>query len=149
MSKIDLVRKEMMEAMKSKDKVRKEALSALLAALKAKAIDKREDLTEEEENSVVQREIKQLHETIETSPADRTEIIEQCKQQIAVLVEFAPQMMNTGEIEAVIQSVLDELGMEAPAPKDKGAIMKSLMPLVKGKADGKLVNELLGKRLGA
>lgn len=149
MSKIDLVRKEMMEAMKSKDKVRKEALSALLAALKAKAIDKREDLTEEEENSVVQREIKQLHETIETSPADRTEIIEQCKQQIAVLVEFAPQMMNTGEIEAVIQSVLDELGMEAPLPGDKGAIMKSLMPLVKGKADGKLVNELLGRRLGA
>ena len=84
MSKIELVRAEMIKAMKSGDKERKEALSMLLSALKNKAIDKRADLTEDEENEIVMKEIKQTKETLETSPADRTEIIEQCKLRIAV-----------------------------------------------------------------
>ena len=65
MSKIDEVRSAMMAAMKAKDKERKDALSALLTALKNKAIDKRADLTEEEETQVILKEIKQLKETIE------------------------------------------------------------------------------------
>ena len=67
MSKIDTVRKEMMDAMKAKDAPRKAACSLLLSALKAAAIDKRADLTEEEENTVILREIKQLKETLETA----------------------------------------------------------------------------------
>ena len=69
MSKIDDVRKAMVEAMKAKDKDRKDSLSMLLAALKNKAIDKREDLTEAEENEVVLKEIKQTKETLEMTPA--------------------------------------------------------------------------------
>lgn len=147
MSKIDTVRSEMMAAMKAKDKERKDALSALLSALKNKAIDKREDLTEEEENEVVLKEIKSANETIDTTPADRTDIIEQCKFRISVFQEFAPKMMDESEIKEVIQSVLNELGIDAPAAKDKGNIMKTLMPKVKGKADGKLVNQILGSML--
>ena len=94
MSKIDEVRSAMVAAMKAKDKDTKETLSALLAALKNKAIDKRADLTEEEEVQVILKEIKQTKETLEMTPADRTDIIE-------------------------------------------------LMPKVKGKADGKLVNDIL------
>jgi len=75
MSKIDEVRSAMMAAMKAKDKERKDALSALLTALKNKAIDKRADLTEEEETQVILKEIKQLKETIEMTPADRTDIL--------------------------------------------------------------------------
>ena len=71
MSKIDEVRSAMMAAMKAKDKERKDALSALLTALKNKAIDKRADLTEEEETQVILKEIKQLKETIEMTPADQ------------------------------------------------------------------------------
>ena len=63
MSKIDEVRSAMMAAMKAKDKERKDALSALLTALKNKAIDKRADLTEEEETQVILKEIKQLNKT--------------------------------------------------------------------------------------
>ena len=103
MSKIELVRAEMIKAMKSGDKERKEALSMLLSALKNKAIDKRADLTEDEENEIVMKEIKQTKETLETSPADRTEIIEQCKLRIAVYQEFAPKEMSEDEIKAVIQ----------------------------------------------
>ena len=67
MSKIDEVRTAMMEAMKAKDKARKDSLSMLLSALKNKAIDKREDLTEEEENQVVLKEIKQTKESLDTT----------------------------------------------------------------------------------
>lgn len=75
MSKIDTVRAAMMQAMKDKDKARKDALSLLLSALKSKMIDKRADLTEEEENAVIFREIKQAQETLDTTPADRADII--------------------------------------------------------------------------
>ena len=143
MSKIELVRAEMIKAMKSGDKERKEALSMLLSALKNKAIDKRADLTEDEENEIVMKEIKQTKETLETSPADRTEIIEQCKLRIAVYQEFAPKEMSEDEIKAFIQGVLEKLGIEKPEAKDKGKIMKELMPLVKGKADGKVVNSIV------
>ena len=143
MSKADEVRKAMVAAMKAKDKERKDSLSMLLSALKNKAIDKREDLTEAEENEVVLKEIKQTKETLEMTPADRTDIIEECSKRIAVYEEFAPKMLNEDEIKTVIDGVLKELEIETPTGKDKGRIMKVLMPKVKGIADGKLLNQVL------
>ena len=147
MSKIDEVRSQMTQAMKNKDKPRKDSLSMLLAALKNKAIDKREDLTEAEENEVILKEIKQTQETLDLTPADRTDIIEECRGRIAVYQEFAPKMMDEDQIRAVIGEVLKELGVDAPTNKDKGKLMKPLMPQVKGKADGKLVNQVLGSMM--
>ena len=147
MSKIDEVRSAMVAAMKARDKDRKDSLSALLSALKNKAIDKRADLTEEEENQVILKEIKQTQETLELTPPDRTDIIEECKSRIAVLQEFAPHMMDEAEIRAVAAEMLAVLGIETPTAKDKGKIMKELMPRVKGKADGKLVNEVIASLL--
>ena len=143
MSKIDTIRAAMMQAMKDKNKERKDALSLLLAALKSKQIDKRADLTEEEENAVIFREIKQAQETVDTTPADRTQIVEEAKLRIQVYSEFVPKLMNEEEIRKVITEVLAELQIEAPTAKDKGRIMKTLMPRVKGKADGGLVNQVL------
>ena len=142
MSKIDEVRSAMMAAMKAKDKETKESLSMLLGALKNKAIDKRADLTEEEEIQVILKEIKQTKETLEMTPADRTDIIEECKKRIAVLEQYAPKMMDEEAIKAIIKETLAEVGIESPTAKDKGKIMKVLMPKVKGKADGKLVNDI-------
>ena len=137
MSKIDVVRAAMVEAMKAKDKERKDSLSMLLSALKNAQIDKREaPLTEDEENAIVKKEIKQVKETIDTAPADRADIIEEAKKRLAA-------DMIEDQIRETIEKVLAELGIEAPTAKDKGKIMKSLMPLVKGKADGKIVNEIL------
>lgn len=147
MSMIDVIRKEMMTAMKNKDKERKESLSMLLSALKNAQIDKREDLTEAEENIIIVKEIKQTKETMDTCPADRTDIIDECKARLAVLEEFAPEQMSEEQIEAEINAVLAELGIDAPTMKDKGKVMKNLMPRVKGKADGKLVNQLVGAKL--
>ena len=147
MSMIDKVRAEMVAAMKNKEKERKESLSMLLSALKNKAIDKRADLTEEEEYAVVKKEMKQTQETLDLAPADRTDIIEQCRARLAVLSEFAPEQMSEDAIRAVIQEVAPSLGLENPTGKDKGKMMKELMPKVKGKADGALVNKLVGEFL--
>jgi len=147
MNRIDEVRKLMMQAMKEHDKPRKDALSALLTALKNVAIDKRADLTEDEENEVVLKQIKQLKETLELTPEDRTEIIEECKFRISVFNEFAPKMMDEAQIEAEIKACIKELGLDAPTMKEKGKIMKVLMPKVKGKADGSLVNQVISKIL--
>lgn len=143
MSKIEEVRADMVKAMKAGDKETKETLSMLLAALKNKAIDKRADLTPEEETQVIMKEIKQTKETLEMTPSDRTEIIDECTKRLAVLEQYAPKMMDEAEIKEIVASVLAEMGLDAPTAKDKGKIMKNLMPKVKGKADGKLVNEIV------
>ena len=139
MSKIDVVRAAMVEAMKAKDKARKDSLSMLLSALKNAQIDKRED----EENAVVKKEIRQTQETYDLAPADRVDIREEAAARLAVYKEFAPEDMNEEQITEVIRGVLAELGIEQPTAADKGRIMKVLMPRVKGKADGKLVNQTL------
>ena len=143
MSKIDEVRAAMVAAMKAMDKVRKDSLSMLLSALKNAEIDKRSPLTEEEENAVVKKELRQSKETYDLAPEERQDIREEMAARIAVYKEFAPEDMSAEQIAQVIQEVLAELGIEKPVGADKGKIMKVLMPRVKGKADGKLVNETL------
>ena len=122
MSRVDVVCAAMVEAMKAKDKARKDSLSMLLSALKNAEIDK---------------------ETLELAPADRADIREEAQARLAVYQEFAPEDLTEEQIAEVIKSVLTELGIENPAPSDKGKIMKTLMPKVKGKADGKVVNQVL------
>lgn len=148
MSMIEKVRSQMMEAMKKRDKDRKDALSMLLSALKNKAIDKREDLTEAEEFEVVKKEIKQTKETMELAPEDRADIKEACRIRLAVYQEFAPEEMSEEAIREQVKEVLAALGITEPSGKYKGKVMKELMPKVKGKADGGLVNQIVREMLG-
>ena len=110
MSKIDVVRAAMVEAMKAKDKDRKDSLSMLLSALKNAEIDKRSPLTEEEENAVVKKELRQTKETMDTAPAGRTDIIEEARQRMAVYQEFAPEEMSEEAVLAEVKAVLAALG---------------------------------------
>ena len=105
------------------------------------------DLTEDEANAVVYREINEAQETLDTTPADRTEVIEECRLRMAVYAEFAPARMDEAAIREVIEATLAELGLDEPTAKDKGKLMKALMPKVKDKADGALVNRLVGTYL--
>ena len=148
MSMIDEVRSQMVEAMKSKDKPSKDALSMLLSALKNKAIDKREDLTEAEEFEVVKKEMKQTKETMELAPEDREDIKEACRIRLSVYQKFAPEEMSEDAIRETVKQVLESLGITEPSGKDKGKVMKELMPKVKGRADGGLVNKIVGEMLG-
>ncbi|MBC5647400.1 GatB/YqeY domain-containing protein [Christensenella tenuis] len=146
MDKIETVQKEMIAAMKAKDGERKETLTLLLSALKAKAKDKREPLTEEEENTIILKEIKQAEESLAgAKKAGRSDLIDMNERRITALMEFAPKQMDEGEIKQIIADVLRQLEIEKPEAKDKGNIMKNLMPRVKGKADGGLVNRLVGE----
>ena len=147
MSMADKVRSEMVAAMKNKEKDRKDALSMLLSALKNKAIDKRENLTEAEEFEVVKKEIKQTKETMELAPADREDIKEACEKRLAVYQEFAPEEMSEEAVLAEVKAVLAALAIDAPSMKDKGKVMKELMPRVKGRADGGMVNKIVGEVL--
>lgn len=147
MSKTKEIQKQMMQALKAKDSARKDALSLLLSALKAKAKDKRADLTEDEENAIIQKEIKQTRETMEAAPADRDDIRSECQHRLEIYRAFAPEELSEEQIRAIVQSVLDQLQITAPTPRDKGPVMKNLMPQVKGKADGKLVNKIVGEML--
>lgn len=148
MSMMENVRAEMVSAMKSGDKKRKDVLSLLLSDLKAVWIDKRADLTEAEENDVVRREMKQTKETMETAK-DRPDILEESRFTLSVLKEFAPQEMSEAEIRAAAKHVLQELGVSSPSPKDRGRIMKGLMPKVKGRADGGTVSRIVAELCAA
>lgn len=145
MSKIDEIRAQMVVAMKEKDKEKKDSLSMLVSALKNKEIDKREPLTEEEENEVIKKEIRQTKETLDSAPADRTDIKEQCEKRLAVYKQFVPEDLSEDAIREIIKGVLADLSIEQATPKDKGRIMKELMPKVKGKAEGSIVNKIVGE----
>ena len=147
MSMIESVRKSMVEAMRQKDKETKDSLSMLLAALQNKQIEKRAELTETEEFEVVKKEIRQTKETMESAPDDRNDIKEMCRKRLDVYAAFAPEEMSEEEIKSVIYNVLEKIGITNPSTNDKGKIMKELMPLVKGRADGGVVNRIVGEML--
>lgn len=147
MSMIESVRKSMVEAMRQKDKETKDSLSMLLAALQNKQIEKRAELTETEEFEVVKKEIRQTKETMESAPENRNDIKEMCRKRLDVYAAFAPEEMSEEEIKSVINNVLEKIGITNPSTKDKGKIMKELMPLVKGRADGGVVNRIVGEML--
>lgn len=140
---VNRIREEMVKALKNGEKERKGTLSMLVSALDLAAKEKRSVLTEGEEFAVVQKELKQTRETLEMTPTDRTEMIVSLKNRVSVIEEFIPKQMDEDEIKGVIDSVIAELSLTTVTKADKGKIMKVLMPKVKGKADGKLVNTVL------
>ena len=146
MSMTKEIRTKMTDALKAGDKDTKNVYSAILNALTNKAKELLvAELSPEQEIEVIQKLVKQNKESIDTCPADRTEMLAALNFERNILLLYMPKQMDEAEIEAVIRGVLNDLGIETPTGKDKGRIMKNLMPLVKGKADGKLVNEVLAK----
>jgi uncharacterized protein YqeY len=134
------IRREMYAALKAHDGTLKESLSMLLQALQKAEKEKRAPLTEAEEGAVVSKEIKQLRETISSCPKDRTDIINACTARIALYEKFMPKQLSRLEIHMIAAEVLSSLGLERPTAKDKGKIMKALMPQLKGRADGREVS---------
>lgn len=147
MTKEMQVRTDMIAAMKNKEQEKKVTLSGLVNALTLAAKEKKSPLTEDEENQIVLKMCKQIQETIDSCPDNRPEAKAKAEAELAIISAYAPKLMDEAEIKEVIVNVLSTLGIETPTPKDKGVIMKNLMPLVKGKADGKLVNQVLASMM--
>lgn len=137
------IRAKMVEALKAGDKDTKMVYTAILTALTNKDKELQAELTPEQDIEVITKLSKQNQESIDTCPADRTDTIEKLKFERAIITQYMPKQMDENEVRQVIQEVLNKLGMNTFDIKAKGKVMKELMPLVKGKADGKLVNKVL------
>lgn len=140
---LEQLQKDMIAAMKARDKVRKDAISSLISAAKKVAIDEgcRDDIKEELVNRVILKEMKTVKEQIETCPADRTDLIEEYQTRYKIFEEYAPAMMSEEEVETFIK----EKFTDVVATKNKGMIMKNVMPELKGKADGKVINQVVAR----
>lgn len=141
--KFDTLQKDMIAAMKAHDKARKDSISVLVSAAKKLAIDGgcREDIPEEMVDQAVLKELKSVKEQIETCPKDRTDLLEEYNARLKVFEEYAPKMLSAEEVEAILKDKFAEV----IAGKNKGMIMKTIMPELKGKADGKVINEVVAK----
>ena len=139
--KIDDLRKDMVEAMKAKNKEKKDAISSLIDAIKKVAIDEgtRDNITDELVNRVVLKELKACKEQIDSCPADRVELLTEYKNREAYIKAYAPELLDRD----AIMKIINEKFSDVVATKNKGQIMKALMPELKGKADGKLINEIV------
>lgn len=129
-------------AMKSGDKVRTSALRMMKAAVKNAEIAQGKPLDDEQVIAVISRETKQRRESIaEFKKASRQDAVDKEEAELLIVLEYLPQQMSRDEIESLVREVIGKVG--AQNPKDKGKVMANLMPQVKGKADGQLVNEVV------
>lgn len=139
----ETLQKDMIAAMKAHDKQRKDAISSLISAIKKVAIDEghREDIKEDLVDRVILKELKTVKEQIDSCPADRTDLKEEYQLRFDVINEYAPSLMSAEEVKAFIE----EKFADVVASKNKGMIMKNVMSELKGKADGKVINEVVGE----
>lgn len=144
---LETLQSAMIAAMKERNKSRKDSISSLIGAIKKVAIDKncRDNITEDLVNEVILKEKKTVQEMVDTCPAERTDLLEEYKARLEVITEFAPKLISDeGELKALIESILATLGDEA---NNKGAVMKAVMPQLKGKVDMKVANKVLNEML--
>ena len=180
----DTVKKQMIEAMKNKDKQKKDILALITSEITRVEMDKKARLinearkkvaretnkdidkvvladdilkdiydkaimTEEEEIQVIEKMVKSVNDTLKAleDKTDKADAVSKAKMELSIYMQFLPKQMTEEEIEDTIKNVIFKLGIDDATVKDKGRIMKELMILVKGKADGKLVNQLLSNYL--
>jgi uncharacterized protein len=145
----DQVNADLTAAMKAKDAGRLSALRMLKAAIMNKGVEKGRDLEDAEVQQVVSSLVKQRRDSIEQfTKAGRTDLVEKETGEIAVLEHYLPPAATAVEIEAAVKAAIAETG--AASPKDMGKVMKAVMPRLAGKnADGKTVNEIVRRTLGA
>lgn len=142
MALIDQIKKDMMTAMKEKNQEKKNAISSLVDAAKKIVIDKggdRVNIPDDIVSQVVLKELKTIKEQIDTCPADRQDLLAEFKNRYAYVEAYAPKLMSKEEILKLINDKFSDL----VAGKNKGQIMKGIMSELKGKADGKLINEIV------
>ena len=144
---MEQLRKDMMAAMKARDKERKDAISSLVSAVKKNAIDAgcRDDIPEDMVNATIMKELKTVQEQIDSCPADRTDLLEQYKARYDVFNEYAPKLLSEDEVREILTTKFADV----IATKNKGQIMKTIMPELKGKADGKVINEVVTEMCNA
>ncbi|MEE0229745.1 MAG: GatB/YqeY domain-containing protein [Peptococcaceae bacterium] len=137
----DEFRKEKMIALKEKDKLKNKVITNILSDLTYIKKELKQEPTEADSAKVVVKQVKQLKETMELSK-DRPDKMAELEAELAVLEQYMPKQMSEEEIREAVVKLLEENGITAE-PKNKGAIMKVVMPALNGKADGKDINKVV------
>jgi len=146
MSLSERLNEDMKLAMKSQDKFKLTVIRMVRAAIKNIEIDQRKTLDDQEVLDVLSREIKQRKDSLqEFEKAGRDDLAVTVKAEIEILMEYLPQQLSEEEVKAIVQQTIQEVGASSKA--DMGKVMGALMPKVKGRADGKIVNQAVQQLL--
>ena len=146
MSYTERIMEKLKDAMRSKDQAALDALRGLKSAFGYKKVELCRELTEEDEMQVLQKEAKKREEAAaEYDRFDRPESAARERAQLAVIKQFLPESMSEAEITDLVRAAIAETG--AAEKKDMGKVMKVLMPQLKGRADGKVVNQIVSSML--
>lgn len=140
---------DMKEAMKAREagKARLSVIRLVRGAIRQIEIDQKVELDDEGVLAVISKEVKQRRDSIEEfKKGGREDLVAQNEADIAILMEYLPAQLSEAEVKALVEEAVAAVG--ATGPKDMGKVMKELMPKVKGKADGKLVNQLVKEAIG-
>ncbi|RKY77563.1 GatB/YqeY domain-containing protein [candidate division KSB1 bacterium] len=147
MSILNKLQQDLKDSLKSGDKVRTDAIRMLISRLKNERISKGEDLTEDQEFSVLSKEAKKRKESIAMyRQGGREDLAAKEEQEFEIISSYLPAELSDEEIENIVNSVINETGAESL--KDMGKVMGKVMPQVRGRADGKRIQEIVKKKLG-
>ncbi|HDN80772.1 MAG TPA: GatB/YqeY domain-containing protein [Chloroflexi bacterium] len=142
MSIKEKIDQDLKEAMKQKDEHRKTALRMLKTAIRRAEVEKMRELTDEEVIAVIASEAKKHRQSIEEfAKGGREDLVEQEKRELAILESYLPKPLTESEIEEAARQAIEEVG--ATDPRQVGQVMRVLMPRVRGRADGRLVNKIV------
>jgi uncharacterized protein YqeY len=147
MSLSERLNEDMKQAMKSQDKFKLSVIRMVRSTIKNQEIDLKRALDDNEVLDVLSREIKQRKDSLqEFEKAGRDDLAEGLKAELVILADYQPQQLTEEEVKAIVQMTIEQVGASSKA--DMGKVMTALMPQVKGRADGKLVNQLVQQLLG-
>jgi len=140
------ITEDLKQAMKSGDTVKRSILRMLMSSINNAEIAKQAALNESDILGVIAKEVKQHHESIESfKQGNRQDLVSKEEAELAILQGYLPQQLTHEEIVAAAREVITAVG--AGGPGDKGRVMKELMPRLKGRADGKEINEVVTELL--
>lgn len=132
-----------MSAMKEKNRVKKNVIADMVACAKNMAIEEgcKDNITDAIVEKAILKSKKRCQEQIDTCPANRPDLLEAYTICMGYINEFAPKMMDEEEIKVFLIKEIINMNLDGSQPWNKGVIMKNIMPKLKGKADGKLINK--------
>lgn len=142
----DRIAKDIVTAMKEKDKVTLETLRMVKGAIQMEEIKAKKELTDDDIALVIGKQIKTRKESIEEfKKGNREDLISKTTEEIKVLEKYMPEQLSDSEIDAIVTKAISEIG--ASMPSDMGKVMGKVTPLLKGKADMGLVSKLVKDKL--
>ncbi|WP_110926912.1 GatB/YqeY domain-containing protein [Bacillus massiliglaciei] len=146
MSLLERLNNDMKQAMKDKQKDKLSVIRMLKAALQNEELKKQQPLTEDEELTVLSRELKQRKDSLqEFENAGRIDLVDKVRTEIDYVEAYMPEQLSEEEVSEIVQKTIEEVNAASKA--DMGRVMGAVMPKLKGKADGSLINKLVQKHL--